>query len=139
MGSSYLLDSDVILDFLLDRDPFNFSADEIFEKGYSKEIQIYFSSLTVANIHYLLRKHFGNEGALNKITELVSFCKILSVSEREIFAAMKGGFSDFENAIQHLTAIQNPEIDGIITRNLSDYRKSQLPVFTPEVFLSSFK
>jgi predicted nucleic acid-binding protein len=139
MGSSYFLDSDVILDFLLDRDPFNFSADEIFEKGYSKEIQIYFSSLTVANIHYLLRKHYGNEGALNKITELVSFCKILPVSEREIFAAMKSGFSDFEDAIQHFTAIQNPEIEGIITRNLSDYRKSQLPVFTPEVFLSSFK
>jgi predicted nucleic acid-binding protein len=139
MGSSYFLDSDVILDFLLDRDPFNFSADEIFEKGYSKEIQIYFSSLTVANIHYLLRKHYGNEGALNKITELVSFCKILPVSEREIFAAMKSGFSDFEDAIQHFTAIQMPEIEGIITRNLSDYRKSQLPVFTPEVFLSSFK
>jgi predicted nucleic acid-binding protein len=139
MGSSYFLDSDVILDFLLDRDPFNFSADEIFEKGYSKEIQIYFSSLTVANIHYLLRSRYGNEGALNKITELVSFCKILPVSEREIFAAMKSGFSDFEDAIQHFTAIQNPEIDGIITRNLSDYRKSQLPVFTPEVFLSSFK
>ena len=139
MGSSYFLDSDVILDFLLDRDPFNFSADEIFEKGYSKEIQIYFSSLTVANIHYLLRKHYGNEGALNKITELVSFCKILPVSEKEIFSAIKSGFSDFEDAIQHFTAIQNPEIDGIITRNPSDYRKSQLPVFTPEVFLSTFK
>jgi predicted nucleic acid-binding protein len=139
MGSSFFLDSDVILDYLLRREPFNVPAREIFGFAFNKEIQIYFSSLTVANIHYLLRKHYGNEGALDKITELASFCKILPVSEREIFAAMKSGFSDFEDAIQHFTAIQNPEIEGIITRNLSDYRKSQLPVFTPEVFLSSFK
>lgn len=139
MDSSYFLDSDVILDFLLNRDPFNFSADEIFEKAVNNEIQIYFSSLTVANIHYLLRKQYGNEGALDKITELVSFCKILPVSEKEIFSAMKSGFSDFEDAIQHFTAIQNPEIKGIITRNLADYRKSKIPIFTPEVFLSTLK
>lgn len=139
MGSSYFLDSDVILDFLLDRDPFNFSADEIFEKALNKEIQIYFSSLTVANIYYLLRKQYGNEGALEKITELLSLCKILPVSEKEIFSAIKSGFSDFENAIQHFTAVQNPEIRGIITRNASDYRKSQLPIFSPESFLQLFK
>jgi predicted nucleic acid-binding protein len=139
MGSSFFLDSDVILDFLLDRDPFNFSADEIFEKGYNKNIQIFFSSLTVANIHYLLRKQYGNDGALNKIAELLSFCKILPVSEKEIFSAMKSEFSDFEDAIQYFTALQNPDIKGIITRNLSDYRKSKIPVFSPEIFLSSFK
>jgi predicted nucleic acid-binding protein len=139
MGSSFFLDSDVILDFLLDRNPFNFSADEIFEKGYNKNIQIFFSSLTVANIHYLLRKQYGNDGALEKISELLRFCKILPVSEKEIFAAMKGGFSDFEDAIQYFTAIQNPDIKGIITRNLSDYRKSEIPVFSPESFLSTIK
>lgn len=139
MGSSYFLDSDVVLDFLLDRDPFNFSADRIFEKAYNNKFRIFFSSLTVANMHYLLRKQYGNDLALDKISELLSFCKILPVTEKEIFAAMKSGFSDFEDAIQHFTAIQNPEIEGIITRNLADYRKSQLPVFTPEVFLSTFK
>lgn len=139
MDSSYFLDSDVILDFLLNRDPLNFSAEEIFEKAVNKEIQIFFSSLTVANIHYLLRKRYGNEGALEKITELLRFCKILPVSEKEIFSAIKSGFSDFEDAIQHFTAVQNPEIKGIITRNSADYKKSQIPVFTPEVFLSTFK
>jgi predicted nucleic acid-binding protein len=139
MVSDVFLDSDIILDYLLKREPFNVPAREIFGIAFNKEIQIYFSSLTVANIHYLLRKHYGNEGALDKITELLRFCTILPVSEKEIFSAIKSGFSDFEDAIQHFTAIQNPEIDGIITRNPSDYRKSQLPIFTPEVFLSSFK
>ncbi|MBC6367193.1 PIN domain-containing protein [Algoriphagus sp. AK58] len=138
MASSYFLDSDVILDYLLRREPFNIPARGIFGLAFNKKIQIYFSTLTVANIHYLFRKLYSNEGALDKITELVSFCKILPVTEKEIFAAMKSGFSDFEDAIQYFTAIQNPEIEGIITRNLADYRKSQIPVFTPEVFLSTF-
>lgn len=139
MSSSYFLDSDVILDFLLNRDPFNFSADEIFANSYNKKIQLFLSSLTVANIHYLLRKQYGNDGALNKITELLSLCKILSVSEKEIFAAMKSGFPDFEDAIQYFTALQNPDIKGIITRNISDYKKSTLPIFTPENFLNILK
>jgi predicted nucleic acid-binding protein len=139
MGSSYFLDSDVILDYLLRREPFNVPAREIFGIAFNEEIQIYFSSLAVANIHYLLRKHYGNEGALDKISELASFCKILPVSEKEIFAAMKSGFSDFEDAIQYFTAVQNPDIKGIITRNLSDYKKSKIPVFSPEIFLSTFK
>ena len=138
MGSDVFLDSDVILDYLLKREPFNIHAREIFEIAFNKEIQIYFSSLTVANIHYLLRKRYGNEGALDKITELLRFCNILPVSEKEIFSAIKSGFSDFEDAIQHFTAIQNPEIKGIITRNLADYKKSQIPDFSPEIFLSSF-
>ena len=139
MDSNIFLDSDVILDFLLKREPFNVPARSIFGLGYNGEIQIFLSSLTVANVHYLLRKFYGNDGALKKVSELVSFCKILPVSEKEIFAAMKSGFSDFEDAIQYFSAVQKPEIKAIITRNLADYKKSQIPIFTPETFLSSFK
>lgn len=139
MDSKIFLDSDVILDFLLKREPFNLSARRIFGLAYSGEIQIFLSSLTVSNIHYILRKSFGNDGAIKKISELVSFCNILPVSEKEIFAAMKSGFSDFEDAIQHFSAVQNPEIKGIITRNLADYKKSQIPIFTPEAFLATIK
>lgn len=52
---------------------------------------------------------------------------------------MKSGFSDFEDAIQYFTALQKPDIKGIITRNATNYRKSQLPIFSPETFLSTFK
>jgi len=139
MGSKYFLDSDVILDFILKRAPFNQSAREIFDLAYNDDMQVFFSSLTVSNIHYLLRKQYGNEGALQKIEELVRFCKILSVGEKEIFSAMKSGFPDFEDAVQHFTALQEPQIKGIITRNTADYRKSQLAIYTPESFLALFK
>ena len=139
MGSKYFLDSDVILDFILKRAPFNQPAREIFDLAYNDDVKVFFSSLTVSNIHYLLRKQYGNEGAIQKIEELVRFCKILPVGEKEIFSAMKSGFPDFEDAVQHFTALQYPQIEGIITRNTADYRKSQLAVYTPESFLALFR
>jgi hypothetical protein len=107
--------------------------------AYNLKIEICLSSLAVSNIHYLLRKQYGNVGAISKIEELVSFSKILPVTEKEVFAAMKSGFPDFEDAIQYFTALQNPDIKGIITRNATDYRKSQLQIFSPETFVSFFK
>ena len=139
MGSKYFLDSDVILDFILKRAPFNQPAREIFDLAYNDDVKVFFSSLTVSNIHYLLRKQYGNEGAIQKIEELVRFCKILPVGEKEIFSAMKSGFPDFEDAVQHFTALQDSQIEGIITRNTVDYRKSQLAVYTPESFLALFR
>lgn len=139
MGFNYFLDSDVILDFILKRTPFNQSAKEIFDLAFNEDIQVFFSALTVFNIHNLLRKQYGNEGAIQKIEELVSFCKILPVTEKEIFSALKSGFPDFEVAIQHFTALQDPQIEGIITRNTTHFRKSQLPIFSPESFLALFK
>jgi hypothetical protein len=48
--------------------------------------------------------------------------------------AMASDFSDFEDAIQYYTALEN-EVDAIITRNLNDFKTSKLPVFTAKEFL----
>jgi predicted nucleic acid-binding protein len=138
MGASYFLDSDVILDFLLKRVPFNITAKEIFALALNKNIEIYISSLAIANVHYLCQKSVGKIESLLLIEQLIKFCKILPVGEKEILEAIKSDFSDFEDAIQHQTAINHPEIKGIITRNIPDFRKSKLPIFTPESFLDLF-
>lgn len=139
MVSSYFLDSDVVLDFLLRREPFNSISKEIFQLALNRKVQIFVSSLAIANINYMCTKAVGKEESLLLLQELILFIKILPVSEKEIFAAIKSGFSDFEDAIQYFTALQNPDIKGIITRNLSDYRKSKISVFSPEIFLSTIK
>lgn len=139
MVSSYFLDSDVVLDFLLRREPFNSISKEIFQLALNRKVHIFVSSLAIANINYMCTKAVGKEESLLLLEELILFIKILPVSENEIFAAMKSGFSDFEDGIQYFTALQNPDISGIITRNISDYKKSTLPIFTPENFLNILK
>lgn len=139
MASSYFLDSDIILDFLLKRLPFNIGAKQIFQLSLNNRVKVFVSSLAIANVHYMCNKAVGKEESLLLLEELTDLVEILSVGEKEIFSAMKSGFPDFEDAIQHFAALQDPQIQGIITRNIVDYRKSQLPIFSPESFLALFK
>ncbi|OOG69588.1 PIN domain-containing protein [Algoriphagus sp. A40] len=139
MASSYFLDSDVILDFLLKRLPFNIGAKQIFQLSFNHRVKIFVSSLAITNVHYICTKAVGKEESLLLLEELADLVKILSVGEKEIFSAMKSGFPDFEDAIQHFTALQDSQIEGIITRNTADFRKSKLPIYSPESFLALFK
>ncbi|MEM7109936.1 MAG: PIN domain-containing protein, partial [Bacteroidota bacterium] len=63
---------------------------------------------------------------------------VLDVSELDIRNAAYGDFKDFEDAIQHSVAERHESISAIITRNSKDYKKSVLPIFSPNVFLKSF-
>ncbi|GAA0877723.1 PIN domain-containing protein [Algoriphagus jejuensis] len=139
MASSYFLDSDIILDFLLKRVPFNNGAKQIFELSFNMRVKVFVSSLAIANVHYMCTKAVGKEESLHLLEELTGLVKILPVSEKEIFSAMKSGFPDFEDAVQYFAALQEPQIEGIITRNTADYRKSQLAIYTPESFLALFR
>ncbi len=139
MASSYFLDSDIILDFLLKRTPFNIDAKQIFRLSFNKRVKLFVSSLAIANVHYVCTKAVGKEESLLLLEELTDLVKILPVTEKEIYSAMKSGFPDFEDAVQHFLALQEPQIEGIVTRNTSDYRKSQLAIYTPESFFQLFR
>ncbi|WPR78030.1 PIN domain-containing protein [Algoriphagus sp. NG3] len=139
MVFNYFLDSDVILDYLLKRTPFNSYAREIFQLAFNRKIEIYTSSLAISNIHYISRKQVGKQQSLKLIKDFLELCKVLSVGEQEIYLAVKSNFPDFEDAIQYFTVISNPEISGIITRNTSDYTHSTLPIYSSQEFLALFK
>lgn len=139
MVNSYLLDSDVVLDFLLKRTPFNVVAKELFTLALNEKIEICISSLAIANIYYLLQKAIGKAESLILLREILNFSKILSVGQHEILEAIISDFLDLEDSIQHQTALNNTKIKGVITRNIKDFKKSKLPVYSPESFLSLFK
>lgn len=139
MASSYLLDSDIIFDFLLKRTPFNVAAKEIFALALNKKVKVCITSLAIANVHYILQKSVGKVDSLMLVEELTGFSKIISVGENEILLAIQSNFEDFEDAIQHQAALSNSEVQAIITRNLKDYKRSKLPVLSPDSFLALFK
>lgn len=139
MVNSYLLDSNVVLDFLLKRTPFNVVAKELFTLALNEKIEICISSLAIANIYYLLQKAIGKAESLILLREILNFSKILSVGQHEILEAIISDFLDLEDSIQHQTALNNTKIKGVITRNIKDFKKSKLPVYSPESFLSLFK
>lgn len=138
MASSVFLDTDVIIDFLVDREPFSTAAAKIFDLASSGELEVHTSALCIHNVHYFVRKMLGANKALKVIKDLLEIIEVESTGKQEIVAALESGFSDFEDAIQNFTA-EREGIKTILTRNLKDFRKSNLHILTPSEFLKSHK
>lgn len=139
MVSKYFLDSDVILDLMMDREPFSIQAKIIFQLSRAGQISLFCSLIIVTNIFYIVNKTSGKQKAIESLVILLDFCRILPVGENEIRKAFTGEFSDFEDGIQHEVALSHPGIKAIITRNKKDYIFSKIPVFDPQEFLALFK
>ncbi len=62
---------------------------------------------------------------------------VLAMDKEVVSNALHAGFKDFEDGLQNLAAMKNGEIDVILTRNLKDFRKSEIGVLTPESYIKS--
>lgn len=124
------LDSDVLIDFLNLRSPFEKDIIALFVFLDKAEYKIYTSVQSVVNIHYVIGREFGRIVADDRIAKLLQSVKALSIHESTLKAAQKSGFSDFEDAIQFNCALEN-KMEYIVTRNIKDYKKSTIPVRRP--------
>ena len=130
------LDTDVLLDFLLDRQPFNINAQHIFNLADSGQIEIMISALSIANANYVLGRFVSSERRIYALSQILHFVRICPLSANEIHQALSLNFKDFEDGLQYVTAVTY-KADVIVSRNVGDYKKSLIPVMTPEVFLKS--
>jgi predicted nucleic acid-binding protein len=131
------IDTDVIIDFLIDRKPYSREAAIIFTLIEQKKLKGYASSLTFSNLYYVLRKFESHTKVISKLDSISTILTILKVDEHTIKKALASGFPDFEDSIQYFSAIENKKIDVIITRNIKDYKKSQISILTPGDYLKT--
>ena len=129
-----LIDTDVILDFFFDRQPFAENASKIFSLSESKKIISFVTPVIISNVYYLLRQTATHEKVIEKLKLLSSITSILMMDNNVVFRALNSDFKDFEDAIQYHTALEN-ELDLIITRNKKDFKTSALPVLTAKEYL----
>jgi len=132
------LDTDVLIDFLTRRAPFEVEAMKLMEYSNRKKLRINISSLSISNIHYLVSRLENKAKSREKIKSLLKLVDILSVDKKIVEKAAYSEFKDFEDAIQNYCADQNG-IKILITRNIKDYSKSNLAVQTPKEFIQEFE
>ena len=128
----YFVDTNVILDMLADREGFADAASAIFDAAGRNEIRLSICALSYSTIYYILRRFIGRENALQSLRELSQYVSILPVNQPVIQMALNSNFPDYEDAIQYYCARQDSTIDGIITRNLKDFKLSEIPVLSPQ-------
>ncbi|GGE68532.1 putative nucleic acid-binding protein [Pedobacter psychrotolerans] len=135
--NNILIDSDIILDYFLDRQPFSENSSKILALCETGKLNGFVTGIAIANIYYLLRKEHKPKSILQGIKVLLNFLDVIKVDKAIILKAIDSEFSDFEDAMQNFAADANGSINAIITRNIKDYKKSKLSVLTPTMFLET--
>ena len=125
------MDTNVVIDFLADRQPFSLHAARLFDLTIEGKVGIYISAVSYNNIYYVLRQSLTNNATIKLLNELEELTEVADVTRAVIKQSLKTDFKDYEDAIQYYCALSVPEIDFIVTRNTKDFKKSTLPVLTP--------
>jgi predicted nucleic acid-binding protein len=132
-----LLDTNIVIDYALERQPFWQSSEQIFLLLQQGRFVGYISASTVSDLYYIIRKQRGHSWTLNFLERLVKFCPVATVDHSVITMAFAANFKDFEDAIQYSTAVTG-QMDAIVTRNPSDFTNATaLQIFTPEQLIQS--
>ena len=127
------LDTNVIVDFILERDGAEDAAN-ILQLGEDGKIELSVSFLTMANTAYIARKGHTQEQLYNIMADLSAMFKTLPMDEIQLQQALQNPATDFEDMLQYQCAKAN-FCDIIITRNSKHFAFAEIPVLTPSEYL----
>ena len=127
-----LIDTNVVLDVLLKREPFAESAANVLSLAQRKDIREYVSASAITDIYYIANRQMKDSTAVkNLLKRLLTIVSVAAVSAQEIQNALCLPWSDFEDSVQYSVALLH-EMDGIITRNPKDYQDADIRIWLPE-------
>ena len=129
------IDTDVIIDFIIDRQPFSKDAARLFTLIDRKKVKGYTSALCYSNLYYILSKYEAHKKLITMLNELTELVGILKVDDDIIKDSLASGYSDFEDAVQMMSATQIGA-QYLVTRNIKDYKSGPLPVVQPTELLA---
>jgi predicted nucleic acid-binding protein len=126
-----LIDTNVVLDFLQEREPFVENAARLFERMDAGELEGFIAATTITNIYYIVRRTAGRVVAQDAIAQVLSDLNICAVDQEVLEQALALGFEDFEDAVQYICAVVH-NVDVIVTRDVSGFVNAEIPVVLPE-------
>ncbi len=132
-----LIDTNIVLDFALKREPFGEQAKTLILSFGNPNVKVFLTASSVTDIYYILNKIKGRKFAVTFLKNFVNIVRIAGVDEEIIMEALNSEMKDFEDAVQTETAI-NHNINIIITRDKKDYKNSGLQVFSPIEYINEF-
>jgi predicted nucleic acid-binding protein len=129
------VDTNVVLDVLLERHPFYDDSFMIFRFINLECIRGYLSAASITDIFYFVYKKWRDSGdACRMMDKLTALFSVAPVSETTIASALALRWKDFEDAVQCMVAFEN-SVNYIVTRNIQDFSSGHIPAVTPKQFI----
>lgn len=133
-----LLDINVVLDYLQQRQPWYPGAKALFQAERQEKVDLYIAANAVATIRYLIRKHDTKKKAMAKLGILLGRLRLADVTGRVLDVALRLDLDDLEDGIQAAAAMQ-AGIQVLVTRDADDYgRIEALQIIPPEIAAAAF-
>jgi len=134
--TSLFIDTNVMIDFLGEREPFYNEIAKIIVLAEKQELKLTASSLSFVNTFYVLSKAFDNKTLTEILSKFRILCDVSDINKINIDKSLSSGFNDFEDAVQYYSALHH-NCSIFITRNKKDFKDTDLPIMTPLEFLLS--
>ena len=131
-----LIDTNIVLDHLLERKPFNRSAEWIFSETEQGHLNTFIGGTTVTTVHYLVEKALGMKTAHIAIEKLLRLFEIAPITRTVLTSALLLKFTDFEDAVLHEAAL-HVGVEAIVTRDMKGFSKSVIPIYSSDEFVAS--
>ena len=130
-----LVDTNIVLDVFMDREPYASEARIIMSKCADREVIGYLAAHSIPNLFYILRKKYSPKERRALIRNLCDIFRISEINQAKIISAVENEmFSDFEDCLQEECAVE-AMADYIVTRNLDDYKTSRIKAIEPSEFV----
>lgn len=134
-----LIDTNIVLDVLLKREPFYHSAVKVMNLAQYDDVQEFVSASAITDIYYIAYKQIKDrELVIDLIRRLLTIVSVAAVSGQEIVQALDMGWKDFEDAVQYSVALMG-EMEGIVTRNPKDYENADINIWLPEQIIKDYE
>jgi predicted nucleic acid-binding protein len=131
-----LIDTNILLDFLLQREPFFQDADLLFQAIATEQVIGHVTATTLTDVFYISRRHTRSiERARQAVSETLIAMAICPIDRAVLESALDSDFADFEDAVQIFSAVAQ-KLDAIVTRDRQGFTNSPVPVLSVQELLT---
>ncbi len=131
-----LFDTNVVLDALLDREPWADAAVALFDRVESGDLAGHLGATTVTTIHYIASRNVGAKAAEGMMRDLLRLFEVAPVNRAVLEGALDLGFADFESAVLH-EAGRLVGAGALTTRDPAGFLKASLRVYAPDALVAA--
>lgn len=133
----FLIDTNIILDALMKREPWFTAAEAVLLAVAEEKIEGCITASTVTDLYYLLHKHLRDkEKTKQALLGLMEIVGVADVTGADCEKAFELPMPDYEDALLAHCAKRH-KADGIVTRNTKHFEGSPVKAFTPDELLKS--
>ena len=137
MTGRILIDTNVLLDYLLEREPFFEDAKNVILACANGEIKGCIAAHSITNMFFILRKDYNIKERREILSSLCEIFDVEGIDKTKILSGLANeDFSDFEDCLQ-MECAKNYGAEYIVTRNVSDYKNSEIKATLPCEYLNN--